>query len=153
MDGLRKAGVCGFKYPFLEPAYFLLVKEPQLPIGISQGGNMADLLLGRTSHGGMKNLFFIGLFCSAALGLSEIVLAQDDEAVKVTLKDGDLGFKELTVKGGEARFDIENAGKHEHAFEIEGDIGGKKFAVASRVLKPGQRSVFIVELPAGTYEA
>ena len=82
------------------------------------------------------------------------ILAQGDaKTVQVSLKDGDLGFKELKVEGGEARFEIENAGTTEHAFEIEGEIGGQEFEVASTVLKPGERATIIVGLPAGTYEA
>ena len=96
----------------------------------------------------MSKTLLSGVF--ALLLTGSAAYAQD--AVKVSLKDGDLGFKDLTIKG-ETRFDIENAGKHDHALEIEGDIGGKEFSVASRVLKPGQRSVFIVKLPEGTYDA
>jgi uncharacterized cupredoxin-like copper-binding protein len=76
--------------------------------------------------------------------------AQGAETVKVNMKDGDLG-KDITVKG-EARFEIENAGTTEHAFELEGEIGGK-FEVASPVLEPGGKATLIVGLPAGTYEA
>jgi uncharacterized cupredoxin-like copper-binding protein len=78
--------------------------------------------------------------------------AQGAETVKVNRKDGDLGIKDITVKG-EARFEIENAGTTEHAFELEGEIGGKKFEVASPVLAPGGKATLIVGLPAGTYEA
>jgi uncharacterized cupredoxin-like copper-binding protein len=91
--------------------------------------------------------------CAAMGFLGLPAFAQDaPEVVKVTLKDGDLGFKELTVKG-ETRFEIENAGTADHAFEIEGEIGDKEFEVASPVLKPGEKSVIIVGLPAGKYEA
>jgi uncharacterized cupredoxin-like copper-binding protein len=91
--------------------------------------------------------------CAVIGFLSLPAFAQEEaDVVKVTLKDGDLGFKELTVKG-ETRFEIENAGTADHAFEIEGEIGGQEFAIASPVLKPGENSVLIVGLPAGKYEA
>jgi uncharacterized cupredoxin-like copper-binding protein len=93
-----------------------------------------------------KLLVSVGVLC--LLGSA----AYSQEVVKVTMKDGDLGFKEMTVKG-ETRFNIENAGTNDHAFEIEGEIGGQEFEVASRVLKPGQSSVVIVKLPPGTYDA
>jgi uncharacterized cupredoxin-like copper-binding protein len=99
----------------------------------------------------MRKLLYLAIAAAAISGLASST-AFAEETVKVTLKDGDLGFKELTVKG-ETRFDIENAGTREHAFEIEGEIGGEEFEVASRVLKPGGRSVFIAKLPPGTYDA
>ncbi len=90
--------------------------------------------------------------CVAAGFLCFPAFAQDEpKVVNVTLKDGDLGFKELTVKGA-TRFEIENAGTKDHAFEIEGEIGDKEFEVASPVMKPGEKSVIIVGLPAGKYE-
>ena len=96
---------------------------------------------------GLPLLMAAGSFCFPALA------QEGPKAVQVTLKDGDLGFKEMAVEGGEARFEIENAGTTEHAFEIEGEIGGKEFEVASPVLKPGEKAAIIVGLPAGTYEA
>ena len=65
--------------------------------------------------------------------------AHGAEVVKVNMKDGDLGFKDITVKG-EARFEVENSGTTEHGFELEGEIGGKKFEVASPVLAPGGKA-------------
>jgi uncharacterized cupredoxin-like copper-binding protein len=101
-----------------------------------------------------KMSYLVAMAAVGALALStgSGSLAFAQETVKVTLKDGDLGFKEITVKG-ETRFNIENAGERDHALEIEGEIGGKEFEISSRVLKPGQSSVFIAKLPAGTYEA
>lgn len=100
-----------------------------------------------------KHLLIATIPVCAAVGfLCFPAFAQDEPAVvKVTLKNGDLGFKELTVKG-ETRFEIENAGTKDHAFEIEGKIGDKEFEIASPVLKPGEKTVIIVGLPAGTYE-
>ena len=90
--------------------------------------------------------------CVAAGFLCLPAFAQEEPAVvNVILKNGDLGFKELTVEGA-TRFEIENAGTADHAFEIEGEIGGEEFEVASPVLKPGEKAVLIVGLPAGTYE-
>lgn len=97
----------------------------------------------------MRKFLVLGL---AAGLLSSPAIAQE-EVVKITLKDGDLGFKEMTVKGEGARFDIENAGTVEHGFELEGEIEGKKIEIGSAVLKPGEKATLIVDLPAGKYEA
>ena len=92
--------------------------------------------------------------CAAAGFLCLPSFAQDEgEVVNVNLKDGDLGFKELTVKSEEARFEVENGGTRQHAFELEGEIDGKKFEIATPVLKPGEKATIIVALPAGKYEA
>ena len=56
--------------------------------------------------------------CVAMGFLSFPAFAQDQpKVVKVTLKDGDLGFKELTVKG-ETRFEIENTGTFRAELEL-----------------------------------
>ena len=96
----------------------------------------------------MSKTLVSSLFVLCFLGSAAVA----QETVKVSMKDGDLGFKEMTIKG-ETRFNIENAGTRDHAFEIEGEIGGQEFEISSRVLKPGQNTVFIVKLPPGTYDA
>lgn len=81
--------------------------------------------------------------------------AQEDEAqrVQVSLKEWTLGFKDITLKGGKARFEIVNDGTHEHAFEIEGKIDGEEVEIATPHLKPGERTTLIVALPRGEYQA
>ena len=111
-----------------------------------------DITPGLNGDTAMKNALLIGTISAAIALFGVSAFAQDEPpVVKVTLKNGDLGFKELTVKG-ETRFEIENAGTKDHAFEIEGKIGDKEFEIASPVLKPGEKSVIIVGLPAGKYE-
>lgn len=78
--------------------------------------------------------------------------ADEAEPVKVSLKEWDLGFREVVVKGEKVRFEIVNDGTVEHAFELEGEIGGEEFEVATPLLAQGERTVLIIELPEGTYE-
>jgi plastocyanin len=90
--------------------------------------------------------------CAAAGLLCSPAIAQELEPVEVKLNEWDLGFKEVTVEE-KARFEIENIGAVEHAFEVEGESGGQKVEIKSPTLKPGEKTVLEVELPAGTYEA
>lgn len=78
--------------------------------------------------------------------------AYDIQTVEVRLTEWSLGFQEVPITDEKARFAIENAGTTSHAFEIEGEIGGREFEVASPVLTPGAATEFLVELPPGTYE-
>ena len=90
--------------------------------------------------------------CAAGGVLSFPAFAQD-EPVEVKLKEWDLGFKEVTIKGSKARFEIENAGTVEHAFEVEGEAGGQEVEFKSPILKPAEKFTLEVELPPGKYEA
>jgi len=89
--------------------------------------------------------------CAAAGLLLSTALAH--EPVEVKLTEWKLGFKEISAKGGEIRFEIENVGTVEHAFEVEGENGGQKVEYKSPVLKPGEKTTLQVDLPAGEYEA
>lgn len=101
----------------------------------------------------MKKHLLVGSICaSLALLTFPAFAAEDGEVVKVDLKEWQLGFKDVTVKGEKAVFEITNSGTTDHAFEMEGEIGGKKFEIASMHLKPGEKASFVVALPAGTYE-
>jgi uncharacterized cupredoxin-like copper-binding protein len=92
--------------------------------------------------------------CTAVAILCSPAFAQDElEPVEVKLKEWDLGFKEVAVKGDKARFEIENTGTVEHAFEVEGETGGQKVEFKSPILKPGEKTTFDIELPPGQYEA
>src|SRR3546814_2396257 len=84
----------------------------------------------------------------ALLSAMSPALGQEEpQRVQVSLKEWSLGFKDLTVKGGKARFEIVNDGTQEHAFEIEGKVDGKEIEIATPHLKPGERTVLIVALP------
>ena len=76
----------------------------------------------------------------------------EPQVIKVDLKEWDIGFKEVTVKGDKARFEITNIGTMPHAFELEAEIGGEKVEFAVPTLKKGEKTAFIVELPKGKYE-
>jgi len=94
---------------------------------------------------------------SAAIAVSGLMApraAHADEAqvIKVNLKEWELGFKTVTVRGEKARFEISNNGTTTHGFELEGKIGGKKFEVAAPPLKPGEKTSLTVALPKGSYE-
>jgi len=84
--------------------------------------------------------------------IPEASVADEGQVVEVKLKEWELGFRELTVNGEKARFEIENDGRIEHAFELEGAIGSHEFEVATPLLSPGENTTVIVELPAGEYE-
>ena len=95
----------------------------------------------------------IGLIAAAAVTLAAApVLADEAQEVKVSLTEWDLGFKEITVEGEAATFQIANDGSTVHSFELEGKIGGEEFEVVAPDLAPGEAASFSVELPAGTYE-
>lgn len=78
--------------------------------------------------------------------------AAEAETVQITLKEWDLGVQNVALKGGEATFEISNAGTAPHAFEIEGEIGGKEFEAATGELQPGEKTTLTIGLPAGEYE-
>jgi len=100
----------------------------------------------------MRSTFVCGIYLCAtvAIGLSP-ALAQ--EAADVDLKEWALGFKRMSVQNGHIRFDIENVGTVEHAFEVEGEAGGQKIEFKSPVLKPGEKTTLDVDLPPGEYDA
>jgi uncharacterized cupredoxin-like copper-binding protein len=100
----------------------------------------------------MRNYLLIGAIpaCVALGALTSAAFAH--EPVAVNLKEWDVGFKEMEVKNGQLRFEIQNAGTVEHAFEIEGESGVQEIEIKSRNLKPGEKTTVEVELAGGKYE-
>lgn len=75
------------------------------------------------------------------------------QTVQVKLKEWTLGMQTVNIKGTAARFEVENDGQYPHAFKLEGKLGNQNFEIATPVLRAGEKSVLLVKLPAGTYEA
>lgn len=75
------------------------------------------------------------------------------QTVQVKLKEWSLGMQTATIKAATARFEVENDGQYPHAFKLEGKLGNQSFELATPVLRAGEKSVLIVKLPPGTYEA
>lgn len=99
----------------------------------------------------ITTLFLIASVCVPVV-IPRDAVADEAQVITVKLKEWDLGFKSVTVKGDKARFEITNNGTNTHGFELEGKIGGKKFEVAAPLLKPGEKTSLTVELPKGEYE-
>ncbi|GAB4283657.1 MAG: hypothetical protein Kow0058_02550 [Roseovarius sp.] len=100
----------------------------------------------------MKTSLLAACATAAALLATPLMASDDDNVVKVSLKEWDLGFKAVKIDGDEAVFEVVNDGQMTHAFELEGKIGGHKIEFRTGDLKPGERTRFKVELPAGAYE-
>ena len=77
---------------------------------------------------------------------------QQEQVVRVNLQEWQLGFRTVEVKDNPIRVEIVNAGQLEHAFELEGKVGGHEFGVATGLLEPGQQAVLVLELPPGDYQ-
>ncbi len=75
------------------------------------------------------------------------------QTIQVKMKEWTLGMQTVTIKGSTARFEVENDGQYPHAFKLEGKLGEQDFEIATPVLRAGEKSVLIVKLPPGTYEA
>jgi uncharacterized cupredoxin-like copper-binding protein len=94
----------------------------------------------------MRSTLVCGIFLCATVGIS-LSPAFAQESADVDLKEWALGFKKMSVKNGHIRFDIENVGTVEHAFEVEGEAGGQKIEFKSPILKPGDKTTLEVDLP------
>ncbi|ADV66102.1 cupredoxin domain-containing protein [Deinococcus maricopensis] len=73
------------------------------------------------------------------------------QVIEVKMTEWDMGLKNLTVKGP-VQLNIVNDGKFPHALTLEGKVGGKEIEISTPVLTAGQKSVLVVNLPAGKYE-
>lgn len=93
-----------------------------------------------------------GICLCAAVGII-LSPAFAHEPANVKLNEWELGFKQMSANTGQIRFDIENVGTVEHAFEVEGEAGGQKVEYKSPILKPGEKTTLEVDLPPGEYEA
>lgn len=100
----------------------------------------------------MRSTFVCGIYLCAAIAIA-LSPARAQESADVDLKEWALGFKRMSVKDGHIRFDIENVGTVEHAFEVEGEAGGQKVEFKSPTLKPGEKTTLNVDLPPGEYDA
>ena len=100
----------------------------------------------------MRSSLVRGICLCAAFGVG-LSPAFAQESADVKLKEWALGFKNMSVQNGHIRFDIENTGTIEHAFEVEGEAGGQKIEYKSPTLKPGEKTTLEVDLPPGKYDA
>lgn len=74
--------------------------------------------------------------------------------VTITMKltEWTMGMDMSPMKAkGPVMFMVENVGKFPHALAVEGKIGGKDFELSTIVLKPGEKTSLMVQLPPGTY--
>ena len=106
---------------------------------------------------GWRQMRFAAAAALGGLSLSLVAApasraAQPEQVVRVNLQEWQLGFRTVEVKGNRIRFEIVNAGQLQHGFELEGEVGGQEFEVATGLLEPGQQAVLVLELPAGEYE-
>lgn len=75
------------------------------------------------------------------------------QQVEVTLSDFKISMP-MNLKAGQTRFNISNAGKNEHSFELEGKTGDadRKEDKLLANLDPGEKTHLDVDLQPGTYE-
>jgi uncharacterized cupredoxin-like copper-binding protein len=72
--------------------------------------------------------------------------------IKVELNEWTMGMSDMKVKGA-VSFEVVNVGKYPHALAIEGKIGDQDFEISTGWLKAGEKTILLVNLPAGTYNA
>lgn len=94
---------------------------------------------------------FVLAACASSQGKTastQVTPTARGSAVEVILKDYEILMPE-SVPAGELTFNITNAGKHGHNFEVEVSDNNKRKLDAE--LKPGETKTLIVALTPGTY--
>jgi uncharacterized cupredoxin-like copper-binding protein len=89
--------------------------------------------------------------CSSSqgrVGTTQVTQTATGPVVEVILKDYEIVMPD-SVPPGTVKFNITNAGSHDHNFQI--DVGGTKKHLDSDV-KPGGTATLVVALTSGTYD-
>jgi uncharacterized cupredoxin-like copper-binding protein len=89
--------------------------------------------------------------CSSSqgkVGTTQVTQTAAGPVVEVILKDYEIQMPD-SVPPGTVKFNITNAGQHDHSFQI--DVNGTKKSLEGG-LKPGATGTLVVALASGTYD-
>jgi hypothetical protein len=68
-----------------------------------------------------------------------------------SVRQGNLGFKNMNVNSGQIRFEIENLGTVEHSLRSRARPAAGTLSTSRSLLKPGERTMLNVDLPPGEF--